>query len=77
MTHLEKFADPSSFLIIDAIFFYKVTFGGVAKYMMTKQITNTWTHTIHFVIDKWLKLSIKDSERERGGGGGERRQRGY
>ena len=55
--------------IIDASFFLYLqgnlpsTFGGVAKSLLSK-IMNFSGNVIHYVTDKWLSPSIKDSERE-------------
>ena len=43
--------------------FLPATFGGVAKFMLRK-ILQKEGKIIHFVSDKWIALSIKDSERD-------------
>ena len=55
--------------IIDAAFFLHLytdippSFGGVARFILRKSLQKEGK-IIHFVSDKWIALSIKDSERE-------------
>ena len=73
MRHLESRIkspppDQVDITVVDAMFFLHIhtnlppTFSGVAKFIL-QRLCELDGNTLHFVSDKWVKPSIKDSER--------------